>query len=159
MSEPLADRPHMPGYGITASSSGRLPWSWALERLRDSRRYWVATRGPDGAPHLAAVWGVWFDSALHFSTGGQSRKARNLAADPRCSVSPTDAAESVVLSGEAVRVTSRASVDAVRQAYVAKYGEGFPSPDENPLYAVRPAVVIGIDEASFTSSATRWRFP
>ena len=148
----------MPGYGIARSTDGLLPWSWALQRLRDSHRYWVATRDPGGAPHLAAVWGVWVDDALHFSTGGQSRKARNLAGDPRCSIAPDGASESVVLVGEAVRVTARTAVAAVREVYVSKYGEGFPSPAENPLYGVHPTSVIGIDEASFTSSATRWRF-
>ena len=64
----------------------------------------------------------------------------------------------MVLVGEAVRVTARTAVAAVREVYVSKYGEGFPSPAENPLYGVHPTSVIGIDEASFTSSATRWRF-
>jgi hypothetical protein len=156
MSEPVPERPHMPGYGISVDAGGLLPWSWALQRLRDSHRYWVATHGPDGAPHLAAVWAVWVGDALYFSTGGQSRKARNLAADPRCSVAPASA-DSVVLVGSAVRVTATKAVAAVRKAYVAKYGEGFPSPKQNPLYGVRPTTVIGIDEASFTTSATRWR--
>jgi Pyridoxamine 5'-phosphate oxidase len=149
----------MPGYGIAPGAGGLLPWTWAVERLRDSLRYWVATHGPDGPPHLAAVWGVWVDDALYFSTGGQSRKARNLAADPRCSIAPADAADSVVLTGVAVRVTAARSVAGVRKVYVAKYGEGFPSPKENPLYAVRPTIVIGIEETSFATSPTRWRFP
>jgi hypothetical protein len=59
--------------------------------------------------------------------------------------------------GSAVRVTASKTVAAVRQVYVAKYGEGFPPPKENPLYAVRPTTVIGIDEATFATSATRWR--
>ena len=66
----------MPGYGISPGPNGLLPWSWAQARLRDARNYWVASTGPDGAPHLAAVWAVWFDGAVVFSTGGRSRKAR-----------------------------------------------------------------------------------
>jgi hypothetical protein len=99
--EPVASRPSMPGYGILPADAGGglLPWDWAVERLQRAHNYWVATTRPDGAPHLAAVWGVWFDGAVCFSTGGRSRKARNLAAEPRCVVTPESAGESVVLEG------------------------------------------------------------
>jgi hypothetical protein len=43
--EPVARRPHMPGYGVlgAAEGSGLLAWSWADERLRASHDYWLAT--------------------------------------------------------------------------------------------------------------------
>ena len=63
MSEPRSGRPHMPGYGILGpdGGTGLLPWSWAEERLRDSRNYWLATVRPDGRPHVMPVWAVWDD--------------------------------------------------------------------------------------------------
>jgi hypothetical protein len=157
--QPTAGRPDMPGYGIAAGATGLLPWSWATERLTDAHGYWVATIGPDGGPHLAAVWAVWFDGAVCFSTGGASRKAKNLDRDPRCSVTTGDARQSLVLRGVAHRVTDLTTVDGMRTVYVAKYGEGFPDPGENPVFAVRPHTVIGIVEAEFASSPTRWTFP
>ena len=155
---PSVDRPHMPGYGISDDPAGLLPWSHALALLEKARTYWVATCSPDG-PHVAAVWGVWFDDALCFSTGGRSRKARNLAADPRCSVAVpvrTDSDESVVLRGTARRLP--VVPDGLAEAYVAKYGSGFPPVDESPLFAVSPETVIALTE-DFTGQATRFRFP
>jgi general stress protein 26 len=78
----------MPGYGLAPAEGGDglLPWSWAARHLERARHYWVATSRPDGSPHLAAVWGLWHDDAFHFSTGGRSRKARNLAANPIASL-------------------------------------------------------------------------
>jgi hypothetical protein len=106
----------MPGYGISpANAEGDLlPWSWAVQRLEQARNYWVASSGPDGSPHLAAVWGVWVDDAFHFSTGGRSRKARNLATDPRCVVSPEQAEEAVVLEGVAEPVTGQGDLARVQ---------------------------------------------
>src|SRR5258706_15440615 len=99
-SEPTTtDRPTMPGYGIETGPDGLLPWAWATQRLRDAHGYWVATTDVDGALHLAAVWAVWFDDAVCFSTGGRSRKARNLAREPRCSITPGDATQSLVVHG------------------------------------------------------------
>lgn len=153
----------MPGYGLAPADGGDglLPWSWAARRLERSRHYWVATSRPGGSPHLAAVWGLWRDDAFHFSTGGRSRKARNLAANPRCVVTPEQATESVVVEGVAEPVTDPAALAALQGAYRAKYGEGFPDPAQNPVFTVRPGVVFGIigREPEFTTMATRWVFP
>ena len=147
----------MPGYGISDGPDGLLPWTWAEDKLSQSRHFWVATRTEDGAPHLAAVWAVWHDGALYFSTGEESRKARNLGHDPRCSASPADAVEAVVLEGTATRVADAATVDRVREVYAAKYGMAFP--DGSPLFALRPTTGFGMtDDERFTTSATRWRF-
>jgi PPOX class probable F420-dependent enzyme len=160
--EPMVSRPSMPGYGILPADAGGglLPWDWAVERLQRAHNYWVATTRPDGSPHLAAVWGVWFDGAVCFSTGGRSRKARNLAAEPRCVVTPERAGESVVLEGTAERVTDPGRIARLTAAYLDKYGSGFPDPDENPLFAVNPRVVIGLVELDpgLGASATRWTF-
>jgi hypothetical protein len=158
--EPVASRPQLPGYGIRPASEGLLPWSWAVERLSRSHNYWLATTGPDGAPHVAAVWAVWVDGALCFSTGARSRKARNLAAEPRCVLTPESAAESVVLEGRAVRVTSAGALAGIDEAYLAKYGSAVPDPAADPVFAVAPRVVFGVieGEPEFTTRATRWTF-
>lgn len=156
----VADRPLMPGYGIVDADAGRglLPWRWALERLSTSHAYWLATASATGEPHLAAVWAVWFDDALWFSTGGRSRKAADLAANPECSISAADTDESVVLCGSARRTGDPAVIDAVEHAYTAKYGSGFPDPRDNPLYRVDARTVIGVieREEEFAERATRW---
>lgn len=152
----------MPGYGVLPADSGGglLPWEWAVQRLEQAHNYWVATSRVDGSPHLAAVWGVWHGGEFWFSTGGSSSKARNLAGDARCVIAPEHAAESVTVEGMARQVTDDESLAALQTVYVRKYGSGFPDPKANPVFAVRPTVVIGIIEADpdFSARATRWRF-
>jgi Pyridoxamine 5'-phosphate oxidase len=161
--DPTASRPHLPGYGILPADAGGglLPWSWAVERLERAHNYWVATARPDGAPHLAAVWGVWADDGLAFSTGGRTRKARNLAADPRCVVAPEGAEEQLVVEGVAEPVTDRGRLAALLATYQPKYGSGFPDPDANPVFVVRPRLVVALieREGEFAGRATRWTFP
>jgi PPOX class probable F420-dependent enzyme len=151
------DRPHMPGYGIAPGSAGLLPWSWAEERLAAAARYWVITVSPDGAPHAMPVWAVWLDDAIWFSTGGRSRKARNLRAESRCAVHP-DSDDPVVVNGTAELVAEPAALQRMIGAYREKYREPPPGPAENPIVRVRPHTVIGLVEADFTTSPTRWRF-
>ena len=109
----------MPGYGTLPAGQGRglLPWAWAEERLTRSHDFWLATVTPDGAPHLMPVWAVWHEGGLWFSSSNGSRKARNLARDPRCSLSTDNPLEPVVAHGRAERPAHRVPV--VRVAHVA----------------------------------------
>ena len=50
----------------------------------------VATLMPDGSPHSVAVWVGMEDGRIVFFTQPSSRKARNLAADPRVAISLVD---------------------------------------------------------------------
>ena len=157
--EPNASRPDMPGYGILEMNAGRglLPWSWATERLAKARNYWLASTRPDGRPHAMPVWGVWFDQQFYFSTGLQSRKARNLAANPHCVVGIELADEAISMEGIVNRVTDAVAIQHFVEVYSPKYGwdmTGF----AEPLYVVRPTVVFAFMSGTgeFTGSATRW---
>ena len=156
-----AGRPHMPGYGILDADKGKglLPWSWATERLVKARTYWVATTRPDGAPHAMPVWGVWLDDAFCFSTGNQSRKARNLAGNPRCVIACELGEDQIIVEGVAEIRLGAEFNSHFAQAYGPKYDwdmEGF----DEPVYTVRATVVFGFTSAAgeFTGTATRWTF-
>src|SRR6476620_8032143 len=120
---PAADRPFMPGYGVLPASkgSGLIAWAEAERRLTVAHDYWCATVRPDGAPHVMPVWGVWLEGRLWFSSGLRSRKARNLAADPRCTLTTDDARNPVVLEGAAARHTDQPSIVAFVAAVNDKY--------------------------------------
>ena len=159
-----ASRPHMPGYGIAPAGSGTglLPWSWADERLTRSTFFWLATVGAGGRPHVMPVWAVWSEGAAWFSSGLRSRKARNLAADPRCTLTTDDALEPVIIEGDAERVTDldrlagfMAALDA---KYETDYGAEFADPEVNGVWRVAPDRAFGLVEKDFTGSPTRWTF-
>jgi general stress protein 26 len=156
--EPIAERPHMPGYGISESPDGMLPWSWARERLESCRNYFVASTLPDGRPHLMPVWAVWhIDNRLYFSTAITSRKARNLLAKPACTVAIEGASEALILEGEAETVKSATVLKPVWAAYKKKYDWGM---DGEPMFALKPARAFAFIETAdqFSTAATRWRF-
>ena len=154
----------MPGYGILPADqgSGLIPWAEAERRLTVAHDYWCATVRPDGAPHVMPVWGVWLDGEVWFSSGLRSRKARNLAAEPRCTVTTDDAANPVVVHGTARQVRDAVGIGAFLVAMNRKYAAGmtteFLDPDVNGTFAVRPAGVFALSHDDFTGSPTRWTF-
>ena len=158
----------MPGYGLADAKGGRglLPWRWAKERLEKGGTYFIATADPTGKPHVMPVWGVWFNDAFFFSTGNHSRKARNLAANSRCSLATEiDFAkrpkkghikDTVILEGVAEVIADPRTRKKFSVLYQDKYAwdmEGF----DEPIYRVRPNVVFGLT-SEFNQTATRWRF-
>jgi PPOX class probable F420-dependent enzyme len=155
----------MPGYGVEGpgSGTGLLPWQWAEAKLIASHDYWVVSVWPDGRPHAMPVWGVWDDDGLLFSSGGRSRKVRNLRADPRCVVAVQDTTDPVVLEGTAEFVTDPAqlsrTIDLINAKYASSYGVDFLDPAVNATVRVHFRQAIGLVQDDFSGSPTRWRFP
>ncbi len=113
------------------------------------------------APRHAGL-GVWHDGALWFSSSRQSRKTRNLAADPRCVVTTENAVEPVVIEGTAEVVTDPEALARMLALENAKYQTDYSiellDPAVNATIRVRPRWAFGLAEEDFTGSPTRWVF-
>ena len=147
---PRARRPNrMSAYGVPDDDNGLLPWSWAAERLAKAHNYWIST----GGPHASPVWALWRSGAVVFSCSPTSRKARELARDPRVVVHLESGDEVVVLEGVAEKFEADDSVIAEyesKYAFRADKGEGW--------YRVKPARVLAWTESSYPRDATRFDF-
>ena len=134
---------------------------------------WLATINRDGSPHLTGVGALWADGTFWFQTGGDTRKGRNLARDPRCTLSLATQEFDLVVEGEARRVTDRPTVAAMAARWAA---EGWPARVDDsgraltaefsapsagppPWFVYRltahTATALGTMEPG---GATRWRF-
>jgi hypothetical protein len=162
---PQADRPQMPdGYGVPAGGEGMLPWSHASTLLETAINYWIGTTRPNGRPHSVPVWGVWLDDTFYFEGGPDTRRGRNIAANPAVVVHVERDDDIVIVEGDAEAIPSPDATFAARlvAAFGAKYGPKYnytPDPagwEGGGLYRVRPQVVL--DWQHFPGDATRWRF-
>ncbi len=134
---------------------------------------WLATINADGSPHLTGVGALWVDGAFWFETGASTRKGRNLARDPRCSLSVATDEFDLVVEGEAARITDPgtvadmaarwaavgwpARVDETGQALTADYSAPSAGPPPWFVYrlAARAATALATVEPG---GATAWRF-
>lgn len=134
---------------------------------------WLATINPDGSPHVTAVGGLWAEGSWWFETGQGTRKGRNLARDPRCTLSVAAREFDLVVEGEAALVTDPATVAAMAARWAAggwparpddsgaALTAEFSAPSAGPppwhVYRVTPraATALGTVEPG---GATRWRF-
>lgn len=147
----------MPGYGMPKGSKGLLPWAWADRRLRASHNYWIMTVRPDRRPHAMVVWGVWADGRFVFSTGRESRKAKNLARNPACIVCTERSAEAVIVEGTAAEIVDPARIARFAPFYARKYKPWTLDPSMGPIFEVTPRIGFGLRERTF-KAATRWTF-
>jgi hypothetical protein len=79
----------------------------------DRHTSWLATINDDGSPHVTGVGALWVDGAFWFETGEHTRKGRNLARDPRCTLSLATHDFDLVVDGEASLVTDPPTVAAM----------------------------------------------
>jgi PPOX class probable F420-dependent enzyme len=164
VADPRAERPYMPGYGVPGpgEDDGLLSWSWAEQKFAASRNYWVVTTRPDGRPHAVPVWGVWDGERAWFSSGGRSRKVRNLRADPRCLLAADSTQEPIVLEGTGELVTDTEELTGYLKRLNGKYGTDYDmnmiDPAVQATFRVTPTSVFAMREEEFSESPTRWIF-
>ena len=151
------------GYGVPETDEGMLDWSWAVEWLKAAKNYWFCTTRPDGRPHAMPAWAAWIDGALYFDGSPETRRGRNLAANPAITVHLESGDEVVILEGETQYGgrPDRALAERLAAELARKYAPTYqPSPDtwnEGGLWTLRPTVAFGWSE--YPANVTRWRFP
>jgi len=134
---------------------------------------WLTTLNPDGSPHVTGVGGLPAGGMFWFETGDGTRKARNLARDPRCALSVAVEEFDLVVEGDAVKVDDPAvvaemarrwsaegwpvQVDETGVALTAAYSAQSAGPPPWYVYRLTPRAATAVETVE-PGRATRWRF-
>ncbi len=156
--------------------SAALPWSRPHDLLIGGSptpdiTFFLGTSRPDGRPHAAGIGVLWLDGDLYFTSGPETRKARNLAANPACTISARLEGIDLVLEGEATRVTDQRTLEEAARRYreggwpaevegdalTAPYSAPSAGPPPWYLYRFTFHTAFGVATAE-PYGATRWRF-
>ena len=152
------------------AADGLPPVDWAtiIEKLdagsapapdaHNARTTWLATLNEDGGPHVTAVGALGLDGTYWFQTGAGTRKSRNIARDPRCSIAVSIRDADVVIEGVAVQVMDSEAVARVAQAWADNgwpaepddSGRGITAPFNAPSQGPPPWDVYRIEQRSAT---------
>jgi hypothetical protein len=100
-----------------------VSWDDVVSRLAAARVWWVCTSHPARGPHCVPTWGVVVDGVPHIFGAADSRRNRDLAADPRAVVHLESGEDVLIVRGTFVDVGSPEDNPDVCAAYRAKYAE------------------------------------
>jgi hypothetical protein len=153
-----------------------LEWSRAHDALPTSlpqmeTPVFLGTASPDGRPHSTGVGAAYVDGGLYFTSGPGTRKSRNLAANPACTLTVRLPDMDLVFEGEAHRVTDPESLKRVAGVYAdmgwpaESTGEALTAPFSAPsagpgpwyLYRLTVSSAVGVATAE-PYGATKWTF-
>ncbi|HYY55642.1 MAG TPA: pyridoxamine 5'-phosphate oxidase family protein [Candidatus Dormibacteraeota bacterium] len=153
-----------------------LAWKRARDALgaasaSPSVTWFLGTTRPDGRPHAAGVGAVWHEGDLYFTSSPDARKSRDLAGNPRCTVSARLDGIDLILEGEAERVTEASTLarlaaiyrdvgwpaEVENDALTAPYSAPSAGPPPWHLYRMTVHTVFGVATVE-PHGATRWRF-
>ena len=163
-------------HNLDRYGSAELPWSRPRDVLvadtpTADLTFFIATVRPDGRPHTAGVGAIWVDDALYFVSGPGTRKSRNLAANPACSISVRLRGIDLVLEGDAHRVAEPDVLERVAAVYreggwpttveadalTAPYSAPSAGPAPWHVYRLTLHRAVGVATAE-PHGATRWTF-
>ena len=102
--------------------AGEMPWSrvhsiLATGPIAEDVAVFLSTVGPDGRPHSAGIGLAWHDDDLYFTSGAGTRKSRNLAQNPACTIAARIPGIDVVFEGDALLVTDQATIETLVELY------------------------------------------
>src|SRR5665647_3679236 len=98
------------------------------DRLAAEPNIWLATVRVDGRPHLVAIWFVHVDGHVWVCTGASSVKVRNIATEPRVTLSLEDGNRSAIGEGTA-HLEDAPFPTTVIEAFMAKFDWDISAPD------------------------------
>ncbi|CAN5772531.1 pyridoxamine 5'-phosphate oxidase family protein [soil metagenome] len=164
---------NLDGYGLPA-----LAWERVIESLNKTRefdaneaagRYWIATTRPDGRPHVMAAGIVWDDGSFYLVTGPGTQKGKNLARDPRCTVSVAAPGLDIAAEGEAKVIRDESKLQRIATELFSDWGpqardgafwHEFSAPSAGPppwdVHEITPTTIYAVASEE-PYGATRWR--
>ena len=172
----MTDRQPTDTTNLDIYGDAALPWSRAGDVLdgldpRAHITWFLGTVRPDGRPHAAGVGALWVTGDLYFTSGPGTRKSKDLANNPACTISVNLEGIDLVFEGVAQRVTDSTTLERVAARYresgwpATVDGDAFTAPFSAPsagpapwhLYRLAFDTVFGV-AGTEPNGATRWRF-
>ena len=145
-------------------------WKDTVRVLEAAQLSWLTTVRPDGRPHVSPLVAVWLDGSIHFTTGAEEQKARNLRSNSHTILTTGcndwDRGLDVVIEGDAVQVTDDSTLQRLADAWRTKWdgrwkfeargGLFHHEAGEALVFAVAPTKVLAFGKGPF--SHTRHQF-
>ena len=136
--------------------------------------FWLTTLNDDGSAHVTSVGALWHAGSCWFQTAQCTRKAKNVARDPRCSISVATKGFDVMVAGEARRVTDFKIVAEIAALWAQSgwpaqpddSGAGITAPFNAPtlgpppwlVYEVKPRTATAVGTTEEKPGSMRWKF-
>jgi len=161
---------------FSTPGSPAVSWDETVHLLETAELFWISTVRADGRPHLTPLVALWLDEAIHFGTGADEQKARNIAANPHVLLATGcnqwDRGVDIVVEGDAVRTTDETTLQRLADAWRTKWdgqwqyevhdgclrrvtsaaggaaGEG----GDALVFSVRPVKVLAFGKGTFTQT-------
>lgn len=155
--------------GFSEPGSSAVAWRDVVDVLDRSEVFWLSSVRADGRPHVTPLPTVWRRQRLHFCTGDQEQKTKNLGRDPRCILTTGTSALhggiDVVVEGSVARITDRPELVELAALWKAKLDWDFEVGEDTfgdadgrtaHVFALEPTKVLAFGKGPYTQ--TRFRF-
>jgi hypothetical protein len=110
-------------------------------RLDKSEIIWLATVRPDGSPHLAPLWFVWWSDRVYVCTPAATLKSRNMLLNRKIALALEDGITPVIIEGEARRLDN--IPQEVDDLFLRKYDwQIFGDETNDAVFEIVPAKVL-----------------
>jgi general stress protein 26 len=148
-------------------AASAVPWAEVISVLEASEMFWLSTVRRDGRPHVAPLPAMWLSGMLHFCTGRDEQKAKNIETNANCVLTTgTNSYRSgldVVVEGSAERVSDKSTLARLATMWRDKIDWVFDVGDgvfldtraaghSALVFGVRPAKILAFSKAPYSQT-------
>ncbi len=148
MPKPVISRPQFPP-GYVDNPQKTVAWEYVVQRLSESKNYWLCLVRPDGRPHAIPRWGVFVEDKFYYDGSPETRHARNIMENPHVALHLESGDQALIAEGNSAPVGKPAPglTAKIAAAYSAKYASFGYSPkpdqwDQGGLYVFTPKKIL-----------------
>lgn len=148
MKQPKISRPSLPK-GYADKPASYVDWEWVVEKMTESKNYWLTSVRPNGHPHVVPRWGVFMDNRFYYDGSPETRHARNIMKNPNVTLNLENGSQVVMMEGTSKPAEKPTPEFEKKLAKTIgdKYGDDGYSPkpdqwDEGGLYVFTPRQCI-----------------
>lgn len=145
------------GYKMPESPAGLLNWDFVDEQMNSARFFWLATSDSHGRPHVAPVWGIWFNRLLHFEGGPDAKWVRNAQRSGEIAVHLPNAEQVVIIYGKVVVIDDNDLTPDEWRVLDSDFQAKYAIEKGSPYMYVRPSKVMAWNGGDL-QTMTRWIF-
>lgn len=146
----------LPCYSVPMTSPSDL-LQQLIQRFAASECSWLTTVRPNGRPHIAPVWHVWFQHRAWVVTTACAVKVANIRQNPHVVITDTNARHPIIIEGLA-SIAPEAEAD-LRPLFLAKYDWDIRTDEAyDTIIAIRPVKVLAWGEQDGRRWSHRWRW-
>lgn len=147
----------VPGYQMPEDDKNLLSWDFVDQQIAKAEFFWISSVNRRAGPHVVPLWGIWYESRVHFDGSPKTGWAMNLMRNAQIAVNLPDPNQVVIIYGNARIIEDDELSEEEWEQLDSTYQRKYNVQEGSPYWFVEPTKILAWNGGNL-HTMTRWIF-